>query len=295
MATKNRKRVAFRATNEQPVVKDTTEIGYQGLFRLGWARNVTSANNEIFVADHVNSQVKVYNKEGFLLDSLSTRDSRPLGVVAHPDGRVFVADSSMVKVYSLSSQQMWQQLYEFPPFVDCCGVNERPEIVSMVSTEDKTKILLGTRFNDFITVHDSNDGSPIVEDAPLAIGICPSYIDCGPSGHIIVSSYGVEDKVQIIDANGKLYHNIDPPEGVQSWIPSGVCFDKDGYDGRGCYYVANWAVGDRGIYVYSTSGHYLGVVTRDVYNPNGLSMAEDKKSLLVADDRSVKIIHLRED
>ena len=217
-----------------------------------------------------------------------------MSVVAS-NGRVFVANANCVQVFSSDNQQLWKKLFEFPPFVRSHGINEQPEIVSICLSEDKAKILIGTRFPDFITAFDINDGSPCGENPGVPIHMCPSFMSIGPSGQIIVSSFAVEDEVHIIDANGKLLHKLDPPNGLDSWSPSGVCYNKDGLCGQGCYYVANWILPGRGIYCYSTTGKYQGVVTQDLYNPHGLALADNNKTLLVADDRSVKIFELKTD
>ncbi|XP_072013107.1 uncharacterized protein [Amphiura filiformis] len=150
--------------------------------------------------------------------------------------------------------------------------------VNSVAVDSNGKIIVGQVLNT-ISIHNA-DGSLISKFATESI---PLRLASTSNGEIVSSFYDSKLKqgtsVRLMDYFGGNVRVIQPPEEVKVWSPGFVCCSRQGE-----IFVSNEYKGDpNAVYRFTAEGDYLGCVTTQVKNPQGIAMSRDGMELFVAD------------
>ncbi len=272
------------------------QFGYDGDNALFGATSVDMGADYVAVTDHNTCKVHLYSGVN-VHPALRFRKTfnvphRPWDVAVSPDGRCFVTDDGpVVNIFNSKGQYLSKLPISNPPY------DNMTEVLS-VRIDDKRRVLVGERVvtdvrgvvpatQDRISIY-TLDGSLVKS---FNIDIPPWHMAILPNGNIAVSP-DCRDNVRIYDMNGSLQCRLPPPNGVSTmaWCPSGVCCSRQGEIFIGC------REGEVGVYRYTSSGEYLGCITKDphvptvsVNIPRGMAMTKDGDTLLVADWASIKV------
>ena len=239
------------------------------------------------VADNNTAKVRVYTKFGQYKFSLDTKQglksgqsTYPRGVAVSTDGNFFVTDGTQyVKVYDTHGRYVYHFAAISPNGTPSDLVAAR---LAGLTMDVKGHILVGEITQKYISKHDPNSRHM----TSFKVNIDPNFISVATHGEIVLSSCD-QNTVQILDDSGNLLHSLQPPSGVTTWYPTGLCCSPDDE-----IFVAKQATGNAAIYRYGLSGEYLGCVTQEVDNPCGLVLADEDK-LLVADWKAVLVFRLK--
>ena len=159
------------------------------------------------------------------------------------------------------------------------------KLAGLTINASKHEVLVGNVSHKFISCH-SLDGTYL---RSMKVTVPPWFLTVTSKGNIVVSPNGGSIGVQIIDEMGNVLSNLETPHGVSTLNPSGVIVSKTCYadDDDDEMFVANRGT-VHAIYRYSTSGKYMGCVTKNVSSIFGLALSADENQLYAADYSSVK-------
>ena len=163
--------------------------------------------------------------------------------------------------------------------------NDVPSNVNSVAVDAKGQIIVG-QVDNTISIHHP-DGSVL---SKFETDSEPFRLASTSDGKIVSSFCDPIKKqsldVRVMDYSGRNVRVIQPPPAVTEWSPGFVCCQQ------GEIFVVNEGAGDpTGVYRYTSAGEYLGCVTTEVINPEGIALSEDGTELFVAEykDNMVKI------
>ncbi|XP_071803466.1 uncharacterized protein [Asterias amurensis] len=142
------------------------------------------------------------------------------------------------------------------------------------------KIAIGAQ--ETILLFDEDGSNPISIPAKL---IDKHIAICNKTQSLIYTNYE-KSRLVSVDFSGKENFNVSTVVNKKSVKPTGVCIDKTGE-----IYIAVHTGLQRGtgeIHHYSAEGSYVGFVTKNLYNPVGISLSPIGE-LMVADRHSVKV------
>ena len=147
-----------------------------------------------------------------------------------------------------------------------------------VAADSKKRIIVGL-YGFTISVHHT-DGSWIGSFRTKCV---PESVAVTSKGELVVRFNG--NDIQLMDFSGGNVRDIQPPPDVHKWSPGHVCCN----DKYGEIFVGNRGH-PRAIYSYTSDGEYLGLVTEEVDNPQGIAVFKDGQRLVVAEwENKVKI------
>lgn len=119
-----------------------------------------------------------------------------------------------------------------------------------------------------VTIHDLRSGQCIGETQPVPECplVAPHDVTLDQRGRLYVTD-AYQHKVYIFDSNGQIIKVFGGPgyDPGQFNKPSGICFDRD----------FNLLIADEGnnrIQMFTAQGEFIGVVTKDVHVPKGISV-----------------------
>ncbi|XP_072018008.1 E3 ubiquitin-protein ligase TRIM33-like [Amphiura filiformis] len=287
-----------RELKKTPVLK--MEFGNTGNEKLSRAIDVAvTATRDIAVTDHTVSKVKIFHANGAFKSAFKVNEGIDAGqttfpwcIQAGPDNLFYVTDwgSPYVKIFDLQGTYKRYFHTVSPDKVDYSTRGSSK--VCGLAFNLKDEILAGNTTHNFISCH-SLDGKHLMS---IKLTIPPWFLGVTSNGSIIVSPYSNDSgssEVQIIDSTGKILSKLQTPIGVSSWSPAGLVisthFKVD--DDEDEVFVADRANG-HAVYRYSASGKYIGCVTKDVSNIEGLSLSGNDNLLFVGDSSSVKCFEI---
>ncbi|XP_072046446.1 uncharacterized protein [Amphiura filiformis] len=271
--------------------KLSKQFGNRGQQKLQCGRGIAMTSmGDFIVADSGSyGQARVFNQSGDFKYSLDTKQglksgqiSQPWNVVVSQDGRIFITHLvSHVNVYD----QNRTYKYRFPTMSPSnVSSDAQDTVLCGLALDNQGCLLVGECKQKYISKH-RLDGSHV---SSIAVTIQPGYIAVTSTDKLIVSTGSwYPPIVQVLDPTGNILHTLNPPSGMLSWIPYGICCTADDD-----IYIANSASNGGGIYCYSISGQYMGCVTKEVDEPAGLALIEDENKLLVVERESVKIFSM---
>ncbi len=273
------------------------EFGNTGNEKLnyGWDVAVTPTQ-EIVVTDTNAAKVRIYNPNGEFKSTFSVnvgidagKSSSPWCIQVGPDGLLYVTDynSPFVKIFDL--QGMYRRYFHTVSPDDVAYNTLGSSSLQGLAINSKHQVLVGNCTHNFISYH-SLDGTHVKS---IKMTIRPAFLAVTSKGNIVVSSYSSSTGAQIIDGSGNVLSNLHNPAGVSSWGPAGVVVSK--YfrvdDDEDEVFIVDYANG-HAVYRYSSSGKYIGCVTKDVSNACGLTLSADEKRMFVADTKTVKCFEI---
>ncbi|XP_072041074.1 E3 ubiquitin-protein ligase TRIM45-like [Amphiura filiformis] len=128
--------------------------------------------------------------------------------------------------------------------------------------------------------------------------ISPEFIAVTSEGYIIYSGTkvtGGQESSRVIlhkhktteTSHSGREHALPPPAiDVANFRPTGIC----AHEGHQAIFVAN-AGEAPGVYCYSLTGDYVGIVTKEVTSPQGIALSGDEHELAVCDGNGIKLFH----
>ncbi|XP_072050086.1 uncharacterized protein [Amphiura filiformis] len=259
-----------------------------GFGKLSCGRDIAITSDRYFIVTDldISSVLQVFNQSGTFKCKLdigqglkSRQKSYPWNVVVSTYGRIFTTQqTSHVNVCDTTGTFKYQFATRSPSNVSCTAQNA--ELIGL-AIDNQGCVFVGEYTQQYISKH-LLDGSHI---SSIKVPISPCYIAVPSQDHIIVSS-GWGGTAHILDTNGNIIHTLNPPPSVNTWNPCGICYTSDDE-----IYLANCAYGGGcgGIYRYSKSGQYLGCIIKHVEYPAGLTLTDDDNTLVVVEEKSVKV------
>ena len=235
--------------------------------------------------------VKIYDHNGMfkLIMAMGTAGNSavPWNLVHGSEGKLFVTHQTpIVMVYSVVTGLVTNQFSTNCPKEESKNWSTRSKTSALMglAMDTKENILVGEVNQQYISKHQQNG----LQIASFRVSIPPWYIAVSSRDEIIVSygRYldGSKANVQILDSEGNLLCKVNAPDCVTQWFPFGLCCSVEKI------YIANSMAGsDGGIYCYSTSGKYLGCLIKELEFPTGITLAENKRKLLVLQNKCVKM------
>lgn len=209
--------------------------------KLDWPSDVAlTQDGHLVVADTDNYQLKLYNQQGELKQSLAVGELKPAGVVVTKVKTYAVTDilDRCVKIYSEQGQLLFEfghDLFDWPAGI--CVNNYGEYIVSDVGSH-------------CVTVHDSQ-GNILARLGSYGNGDnnfdCPYYVATNEDNDIIVSDMG-NHCVKIYNYQLNLMTKIEDPENLV--CPSGVAVDLQGN-------VVVCDSGSNSVLMYTIDGHLI--------------------------------------
>ena len=246
-------------------------------------------NSDIAVStNNTNYYARVYDENGTFKRHITTSNqggtdyqgySYPWGIAISQDGSYFLTDHNpYVKVFDVQCNFKYRFNVQNPN--GNTSHNEGSQLYGL-AIDSKDRVYVGSS-NYYISIH-KLDGTRL--SGFYVPGIYPYFIAVTPDDNIIVSDYGTAtNAVHMYDTDGKQLHTFATPPG-STFYPSGVCVVQDEV------FVANYS-GVPAIYRYSLTGDFIGIVTKDVKQPWGISLREDGEQLLVCEYDCIKVFHL---
>ena len=193
--------------------------------------------------------------------------TRPEAVAATSDGKFFISDDGVVKVFSPDGryERSWRKSVD----------------ASRITTTPDDMIVIGDHKKEVISVHQSNGKLIKTHQAD-----CADIVDIASNGRqIAFTTTGYRGKVCVIDfVTGHTLWTVDMEE------PRGICYEQK----SNTLLVAggSWYQGENVIQQYcSTTGHLISRLASDLYWPCGMTTTHDSK-LVVADENTVKVYQI---
>ncbi|XP_072013535.1 uncharacterized protein [Amphiura filiformis] len=251
---------------------------------MGDAKGITVApSGDIVVAEFKpNRPVKVFNNKGlYLLRLKSATDTDcPWDVIVSEQGLYYVSTCGQnVLVYDFDGSLFLRIKPKTPfnPFLS----SQTPDLRGL-SINGKGQILIGDVKHNFISIHHPS-GEQI---SGFSISIPPYFIAVSANDKVIVSASS-RAGFQILNSIGHRLRSFDTMESViLNWV-TGICCTSNGN-----IYVGN-RKGMRGIHQFTEDGNYVGCITENVTNPWGIALTPAEDQLVVAEETSIKIVHLK--
>ena len=243
-----------------------------------WGVAITQ-HDDIAVADQGDSSVKFYRTKGDFKSKFKV-PGNPWNIAVSTNGRMFITNkTNHVSVYDVEGNLKQQFPAKSPDNVSSDAQNTQ---LYGLSFDNKNNLLVDARLRNFISKH-RLDGTHIMS---VKVTIQPWYIAVSPQDKIIIYAYD-RKSVHVVDENGVHLHTLQPPQGLSSWSPAGVCCSSDDE-----VYVADRTSGQ--IHSYSTeTGDYIGCIIEDVTNPAGLALMDEDGKPFVVEKKAVKIFQLQ--
>ncbi|XP_072035685.1 uncharacterized protein [Amphiura filiformis] len=249
---------------------------------------VFNSNGDIAVTDNNRYKriVKVYDqKSGQRRFSLNTNISRSrpwavaIGVIEDDDQYFFTDQGPDVQVFD--SKGNFKRRFGTPHLVDGQWVYNQGTQLYGLSICRNQQVYIGSS-NRCISVH-NQDGSHV---SSFETAIFPYYIAVSSADQIFVSDHASHDlTVHVYDITGSHLHAFEKPEGEENWYPTGLCCASANEVLVACNNPA-------AVYRYSSGGHYLEVVTKELQQPWDIAINEDGDQLAVIDKQEVKLFQL---
>ncbi|XP_072050671.1 uncharacterized protein [Amphiura filiformis] len=245
---------------------------------LDGAQSLTTnpANGDIAVADWFSRKVKVYDAAGKLLGSLNfdTFENLQTGRISHPRDVAISSNGTFYITNETPLVQVFNSSYNFSHSIESSHLAADYSRLSGIVFTKNGQLLVGECRHKSISVH-SQDGTRL---DTFTVEVTPRYLAMTPQDTIVVSSWEPHT-MQILSLTGDVLHTLQPPKSVTKWRPTGVsCSDDFIFVGNDDSSVPD----EYGIYCYTFSGEYLGVATKDVVNPTGVSVSRDSNTLVVS-------------
>ncbi|XP_072018005.1 uncharacterized protein [Amphiura filiformis] len=290
-------RVRSRGTRRNRELKKTPvlkmEFGNAGNEKLAHALDVTvTPRGDIAVSDHHAANVKIFGADGAFKSIFNVnvgvdagRLSNPWCIQVGPDNLFYVTDlqTPYVKIFDL--QGTYKRYFHTVSPDNVAYTTHGSSTVCGLAFNLQGHVLAGNITHKFISCH-SLDGKHLMS---IKLTISPWFLSVTSKGSIIVSPYSGSSDVQLIDNTGQILFKLQIPVGVSSWSPEGLVIStlfKVGEDEDEVF------IADRGngyaVYRYSTSGKYIGCVTKGVSGVHSMTLSGDNNLLIVADTSSVK-------
>ncbi|XP_072015295.1 E3 ubiquitin-protein ligase TRIM45-like [Amphiura filiformis] len=261
------------------------EIGKegQGKIKNGFGVAVDPNTTDIVIADDGDKNIKVSDSDGNYKRVLEGVLHQPHDVAVSSDGFHFITDcTAHVKVFSPDGTYLKQ----FPAISpDGKSSDTDGSILFGITIDSDGNLLVGSSKN-CISKH-KQDGTHI---STIKTNIRPWFIGMTSQGKIVVCANIANTNAQIMDHMGNLLHSINTPHDAKSlvlrpWRPCGVCCKDDGI-----IYVSNYEKGGQGgIYSFTEDGEYLGCVTTDVTEAEGIALIDNDTLVVVQHGHPAKI------
>ena len=264
-----------RGYTEEFKVQDGTMSDTKGI--------TVSPSGDIVVAEFKpNRPVRVYSSNGLYRISLKcpANNDCPWDVVVSQQGLYYVSNcGQFIQVYD-SDGNFYLRIRPRPPFNPFL-TSQTPDLRGL-AINSKHQILIGDTKHNFISVHRPT-GEQIGE---FSISIPPYFLATSANDKIIVSASS-RAGFQILSSNGHRLRSFDTMESaILNWV-TGICCSTDGN-----IYVGN-RKGMRGIHHFTEDGNYVECITENVSNPWGLALTPEEDQLVVAEETSIKFVHLK--
>ncbi|XP_072049997.1 uncharacterized protein [Amphiura filiformis] len=155
-------------------------------------------------------------------------------------------------------------------------INNQPSTPTSVAVDSTGRIIVGLGWNSHKTmsIHQP-DG---ILRSKYGTTSPPVKLTCTPDDKLIISF--ADYTLQVMDQSGHNASIIQPPPGIQSWVPMYVRCSKQGE-----LFVSNWA-NPVAVYRYVCTGgeyKYLDCITRMGNEPYGIALSADEQELFVVD------------
>ncbi len=231
---------------------------------------------KVYVYDYNNGRLKLaIDTTKSLHSNPSSYKSYPWGLAVHEGNYVVTDQTYYPTVYDTNGDYMKQIQID----------KHKGKYTFGIAFNSNGRALVGNSNVNHIGVYRyADDKYEFSIDTPIcAHFICVSSSD---DNKIIISADDSSGSM-VIDSKGQRIHSLHPPSDVvSSWWPTGVCTIGEGEDEQ--VVISNWG-SPEGVYRFSlTTGKYLGCITKDVSNPQGVAFTGDD-SLVVVDTNCVKV------
>ena len=216
--------------------------------------------------------IKVYSPSGNLKMSLDSKSSRTWNVVVSSGGKFYETcggDRKYIRVFGSDGRYLSQFTAVSPS-----GVKSDAENTDLrgLAINHKDQVLVGEITTKYISIHELN-GTHVTS---FQVSVAPYFIATTSQDKIIVSPSAAKS-VQILDYTGTLQHTINAPEGMSHWLPTGVCCGKNDN------ICTSNAGSPKGVYCFTSTGVYVGPITKDVKWPYGVVLLKNDQKVAVAD------------
>ena len=240
----------------------------------------------------------------------------PLGIAINHDGDIAVTSFVKgVKVFSKTGQVKYSFMKDCTMVTDIAVTHDNRYVVA--NGNDNRGIHFHTKEGRFLSsVPVSNVSGAVSNINSIAVDTRDQIIaalvgnaisihyadgslisnyttDCKPlrlastfEGDIICSFIGHQGSLKLMDYSGSNVMVLQPPSEVTEWCPCYMCCKE------GEIFVSNYGE-PPAVLRYTSKGQYLGCVTTEVINPQGLALSHDGMELFVVEyeDCLVKIFH----
>ncbi|XP_072048257.1 E3 ubiquitin-protein ligase TRIM45-like [Amphiura filiformis] len=249
---------------------------------------ILDANNEIAVATCSSTYyVRVFDENGTNRRQIQTngvggrdlKTSYPWGLAIAQNGDYFITDMNpYVKVFNAQGNFKQRFSAQNPNGVTSQSDNSR---LYGLAIDIKDRVYVGSvNPYKYISIH-SQDTVPV---SGFRVKLSPYFIAITADDHVIVSDYN-SYAVHVYDTKGTQLTTFATPPG-DNFYPTGLCVVKDEV------FVASYS-GPPAVYRYSLTGNCIEIVTKEVTSPYGIALKDDGEQLLVCDDNSIKVFHLK--
>ncbi len=267
-ATRSPSRNGHRVTNGKWVLEK--EIGKEGPGKIQCGLGVAIHPNtsDIYIADRNEKSIKVFDSAGNFKHNIQGDLHNPHDIAVSSDGSHFICDQGAnVKVFSPDGTYLKQF-----PTVSPDGVFSDTDGSKLycLTIDHDGNLLVGNFSMHYISKH-RQDGTHI---SSFNVGhrISPFFIAVSSQGRILV---GANSDIQVFDVIGKLLFTIKKPPDAKHWTSCGVCCSDDGI----IYISTHGLVGD--VYSFTEDGEYIGCVTTDVTDAEGIALIDDDRLVVV--------------
>ena len=228
----------------------------------------------MFIADYKASQTRIYSTDGVCKCSIDTtweQSSYPWQVIVNSENNIVLTDETdHIRTYEKSGKFKGQWVSSCPE-----ATLGSPSLRGL-AVDHKGNLLVGDCNSNYINKH-RQDGTLL---GSIKVGIEPAYIAVTSQDTIVITNW--LKPPQIVSNTGQVMHTLKHPINESQWNPQGVYCHDD------IICVANWKT--RNILCYNESGKYLGSIPiPHVYPVGGLAITADGKTLLVCEEKSVKV------
>ncbi|XP_072014857.1 E3 ubiquitin-protein ligase TRIM45-like [Amphiura filiformis] len=251
------------------------EIGKegQGKIRNGLGVAVDPNTTDILIADYTDKTIKVFDSDGNYKRVLQDNLQTPHDVAVSSDGFHFITErKAYVKVFSPDGTYLKQFPATSP---DGKSSHTDGSELCGLTIDSYGNLLVGSS-NNYISKH-RQDGTHI---STIKTNIRPWFLNTMSKGTLLWSGNN-STNVEIVDYKGNLLHTIKVPKDAKSWQTTGICCSDDGI-----IYVSSY---QGGIYIFTEDGEYLGCVTTDVTQAEGIALIKDDRLVVVQNGNPAKI------
>ena len=232
-----------------------------GLFDGPYGVAVGGPSGRVYVTDHENDRVQIFDSGGRYSGALPGPFDGPYGVAVDSSGNVYVADSRNNRVVAFNSTGHRIE-----------NMTNSLDGPSGVAVDSSGNVYVADTFNGRIQIFDSarRPAGAIPEPSSFPYGVAVG----GPSGHTYVAD-AINNRVRVYNSTGMRVGDISDPSDPLNF-PSGVAVDSSGN-----VYVAD-TYNDR-VRVFDSSWNYTGDLHGRFDNPIGVAAGGPSGYTYVAD------------